>query len=94
MHTRNAENMGTRTARSSVIEFQRQAAGGWEIIMPSGKIIYPEKYVVTGVDVYGKRFQRTFGKDGLHWALGVNLYRGSVWAVYSGSRNLIKRAYN
>lgn len=49
-------------------------------------------YVVTGVDVYGKRFRfRTENK--IH-AMGINLYRGSVWIVTDGKRKLIKRVWN
>ena len=49
-------------------------------------------YVVTGVTVQGKRFRiRT---DNLLHAQGINLYRGSVWAVIDGKKRLIKRVWN
>jgi len=51
-----------------------------------------DKYDVTGVDVYGKRFSRRYNK--WSWAQGVNLYRGSKWLVRGGRRYLIARVYN
>lgn len=49
-------------------------------------------YIVTGVDVRGKRFRLQY--DRLFYALSINLWRGSVWSVYNGKRKLIKRVYN
>lgn len=52
-----------------------------------------EEYHVTGVDVYGKRFKQVH-KDA-RWALGVNLYRGTVWGVLpTGRRIKLKEAFN
>ncbi len=49
------------------------------------------KYVVTGKDVYGKRFIRVY--DNPYWAFGINLRSGSVWgvSVQTGKRVLLKR---
>jgi hypothetical protein len=49
-------------------------------------------YIVTGVDVRGKRFRLQY--TNIRWALGINLWRGSVWEVSNGKRKLIKRVYN
>jgi hypothetical protein len=53
-----------------------------------------EIYVITGVDVYGKRFRRIF--DNLFYASHINLYRGSLWAqcLDTGKRKLIRSTYN
>ncbi len=52
-----------------------------------------KRYVVTGVDVRGKRFRMTYGSG--FWAMSINLWRGSVWGVsVSGKRTLLKRVYN
>jgi len=50
------------------------------------------RYVITGVDVRGKRFKITTSNY-IH-AMGINLYRGSVWKVEAGKRRLIKRVFN
>lgn len=49
-------------------------------------------YDVTGVTVRGKRFRLSFSN--LIHAMGINLWRGSVWEVSDGKRKLIKRVYN
>ncbi|MHA2377527.1 MAG: hypothetical protein ACXAB9_15345 [Candidatus Thorarchaeota archaeon] len=49
-------------------------------------------YHVTGVDVRGKRFKIVTGN--YHHAMGINLWRGSVWEVRAGKRKLMKRTYN
>ena len=51
-----------------------------------------QSYDVTGITVRGKRFSLTFEKY-IH-AMGINLFRGSVWKVTNGKRKLIKRVYN
>jgi hypothetical protein len=51
-----------------------------------------DKYHVTGVCVDGKRFKRV--TDNPHYALAINLYRGSVWQVRDGKRKLLKRVFN
>jgi hypothetical protein len=51
------------------------------------------KWIVTGVDVYGKRF-RIVTVNRIH-AFGINLYNGSVWRVDpDGKRVLRKRVKN
>jgi hypothetical protein len=50
------------------------------------------KYAVTGVTTAGKRFSLLYSS--VRQALGINLYRGSVWEVRNGKRKLIKRVYN
>lgn len=51
------------------------------------------KFVVTGVDTSGRRFRLTYREP--QWALGINLWRGSVWAVMpNGRRRLVRRVYN
>lgn len=53
----------------------------------------PGSYVVTGTDVYGRRF-RIVTDNRVH-AFGINLYRGSVWLVGDdGRRRLIRRVWN
>lgn len=49
-------------------------------------------YIVTGVDRNGKRFVKQYSEK--FWAMGINLWRGSVWEVTDGKRRLIKRVYN
>jgi len=53
-----------------------------------------EQYVVTGTDVYGKRFRKTYAS--LLYASYINVYRGSLWAecVATGKRKLIRQYYN
>ncbi len=52
-----------------------------------------EKFIVTGVDVYGKRFRLEYTKP--QWAFGINLFSGSVWGVCkrTGKRKLLKRVH-
>lgn len=50
-------------------------------------------YVITGVNVYGKRFR--ISTDNAIHAQGINLFRGSVWwENENGKRTLLKRVYN
>ena len=49
-------------------------------------------YHVTGTDRGGRRFKIVTGNY-IH-ALGINMWRGSVWSVTNGKRTLIKRVYN
>ena len=54
------------------------------------------RFEVTGVDVYGKRFKQVYGPtaSGFKWAMGINLWRGSVWArKHNGKRKLIKHVW-
>jgi len=65
--------------------------------LPGGelKMVYErtaDTYEVTGVDRSGKRFKLRYGSK--FFAMGVNLYRGSVWRVRDGKRTLIKRVFN
>ena len=51
-----------------------------------------DKYIVTGLKYNTKtRFRQEY--DSPYWALGINLWRGSVWQVKAGTnkRQLIKR---
>lgn len=50
-------------------------------------------YVVTGTLVSGQRFPAIHTNNPRH-ALGINLYRGSVWEIVNGKRKLLKRVYN
>jgi hypothetical protein len=52
-----------------------------------------DKYHVTGILTTGKRFSPII-TDNPHYALSINLYRGSVWQVRDGKRKLIKRVFN
>lgn len=58
------------------------------------------RFVVTGVDVRGKRFVKSYscgenGRTAHETAMMINLYKGSVWAeLDSGKRKLLKRVYN
>ena len=62
--------------------------------MQCGRHFEREHYVVTGVDMRGRRFRRSF--EGLHWALGINVWHGSVWAecMDTGKRRLLVRYFN
>lgn len=53
-----------------------------------------DKYHITGVDIYGKRF-KVITSNPYH-ALGINLWRGTVWQLKNGAsqRKAIKRVYN
>ena len=52
-------------------------------------------FVVTGVKRNGQRFKLCYSPKGLTTALGINLWRGSVWGVLpTGRRKLLKRIYN
>jgi len=54
-------------------------------------------FIVTGL-LYNstKRFRKTYDQDGAKFAMGINLWRGSVWGVnkLTGKRRLLKRSYN
>lgn len=50
---------------------------------------------VTGITRDNKRFKRTYDASGYQCAMGINLWRGSVWCRYGdGKRKLIKRVFN
>jgi len=49
-------------------------------------------YVITGIDVYGKRFVLETSSP-VHMR-GINLKNGSKWAVINGKRRLLFRAHN
>lgn len=51
-----------------------------------------DKYLITGVDVNGKRFRSVY--DNWAFARGINLYRGSRWLLRGGKRFLITRVFN
>lgn len=54
------------------------------------EIKYPViSYVVTGVTKDGKRFRKQYSDS--FWALGINLWRGSVWKQTIESPGIIKR---
>ena len=62
--------------------------------LPGGelKMVYEREqdtYEVTGVDRSGRRFKQAYKSK--FFAMGVNLWRGSVWHVRDGKRKLIKR---
>jgi hypothetical protein len=42
-------------------------------------------FVITGVDVYGKRFKRTYNADvpGFRTATMINVFNGTLWGVRS-----------
>lgn len=46
-------------------------------------------YVVTGVDRNGRRFRIVTANP--HHALGINLWRGSLWLIENGRRRLLQR---
>ena len=50
------------------------------------------KYIVTGLDVGGKRF--ALRTDSYIHAMGINLYQGTVWEIIDGKRKRIKSTYN
>ena len=65
--------------------------------LPGGgmKMVYErtaDTYEVTGVDRSGRRFKYAYS-SAFH-AMGINLWRGSVWHVRDGKRKLIKRVSN
>jgi hypothetical protein len=49
-------------------------------------------YKVTGVDRSGRRFK--IETDNTFHAMGINLWRGSVWRNENGKWKLIKRVWN
>ncbi len=55
-------------------------------------------FIVTGVDVYGKRFRFNFNSSypSALYAFNINLFSGSVWGVCvkTGKRKLLKRVCN
>ena len=50
-------------------------------------------YHITGIDRNGRRFLTVRTTNYIH-AMGLNLWRGSVWRVSDGKRKLIKRVHN
>ena len=50
------------------------------------------RFKITGTDREGKRFK--IGTDNAQYALGINVYRGSLWQNIEGTYRLIKRYYN
>ena len=56
---------------------------------------YPGGFIVTGVDRNNRRFNRHFSSNAIHFAFGINLYRGHVWGVNKdGKRKMLKSVYN
>lgn len=57
-----------------------------------------KSFIVTGVDVYGKRFKFNFNTSSVSafYAFNINLHSGSVWGVCkdTGKRKLLKRVCN
>lgn len=57
-------------------------------------------YGVTGVDVYGKRFKRTYPITttklaAYRWASSINLWRGTLWEYHAdGTRSIIRKVWN
>jgi len=51
-----------------------------------------DTYHITGLTTNGHRF-RIITNNPFH-AMGINLYRGSVWLVRNGKRSLVKRVFN
>jgi hypothetical protein len=55
-------------------------------------------FIVTGVDVYGKRFKYNFNSSvpSAFYAFNINLHSGSVWGVCKDTekRKLLKRVCN
>ena len=54
--------------------------------------IQGDRYLVTGIDLSGKRFR--IEKTNWLYANGINVYRGSRWLVRGGRRYLIARVTN
>lgn len=69
--------------------------GKW-VVRPDVQLKTPQqdvRYVVTGVDRSGRRFQKIYSEP--QWALGINLWRGSVWEQSpDGKRTLLRRVWN
>lgn len=59
-----------------------------------GDAEYPRyaEWKVTGVTTDGKRFRRLF-TDG-KWAIGINLYRGTVWCKINETWRVVYRIWN
>lgn len=53
-----------------------------------------DSFSVTGITVYGDRFCKHFSKQNPYAAFCINLFRGSVWGVKDGKRQLLKRVFN
>lgn len=45
-------------------------------------------YHVTGLTTKGRRFRKAYGADGLQWAMGINLLKGSVWGVLDNDKRV------
>lgn len=65
-------------------------------VEPDGKVSWDPKlvseYVVTGVDLRGRRWRRSFNGsiEGYKYARGMNPWRGTLWAVdHAGRRHRI-----
>lgn len=58
-------------------------------------IDYPGGFIVTGVDRQNKRFNYHYASNEIHFAFGINLWRGHVWGVKeNGKRKMLKSVYN
>lgn len=54
-----------------------------------------DTYHVTGVTTGGKNGKRfKIVTSNPHYALGINLWRGSLWQVRDGKRTLLRRVWN
>lgn len=51
-----------------------------------------DAYVITGVDCAGRRFTRH--TDNPHYAMGFNVWRGTLWQVRGGKRRRVHRWWN
>ena len=51
-----------------------------------------DRYQVTGITVYGQRF-RIETTNPFH-ALGINIFRGTLWLVRNNKRTILKRVHN
>ncbi len=63
--------------------------------MPTQERTWPYRgeYKVTGVLVNGSRFKAIHTDNIIH-ALGINLYRGTVWGKVNGKWTVVRRTYN
>ena len=81
-------DLGDAYVNAHTIDFRRSEDGIASWINHSAL-----KYVVTGTDVYGKRF--SLPCTSWSHARGINGFQGSKWIEYpDGSRTLISRHYN
>jgi len=56
------------------------------------ELLVGDKFIVTGVDVRGRRFKTT--SDSYAHVRGINVWRGSKWLLRDGKRTLLERIYN